>query len=247
MRDRILFSAPMVSAILAGKKTQTRRVVKLKRSDDCGPSMWPQATQDIIEWREQEGRWFGLCGYLTLAYADCPYGQPGARLYVCETFYAYGRWETRFSAKKGRDEWHFIDMTEESGRVYLYADSIPEVKTVNGRGALPGWHRRPAIFMPRKAVGIMLEVVTVRVERLQDISEADAMAEGIYWYPVHQGNGFCDGFSHLPNDVGCVFHKTAADAYRALWESINGAGSWDANPWVWVYEFKKIEEQKHEN
>jgi hypothetical protein len=183
----ILFSGPMVRALLAGTKTQTRRALR-------GP-------QD--------------------AAARHRFGQPGGRLWVRETFYAFGRWETRFNAGKQRDEWYFVDMTLQDGLAYRYeagleAGAIPHAR--REAGAAPAWHKRPALFMPRVASRILLEVVDVRVERLQDISAADAVEEGI-----------------LP--------ATAPDpvlAYRGVWEGINGAGSWDANPLVWVVEFRRI-------
>jgi hypothetical protein len=183
----ILFSGPMVRALLAGTKTQTRRALR-------GP-------QD--------------------ATARHRFGQPGGRLWVRETFYAFGRWENRFNAAKQRDEWYFVDMTRQNGLAYRYeadleAGTIPPAR--REAGAAPAWHKRPALFMPRVASRILLEVVDVRVERLQDISAADAVEEGI-----------------LP--------ATALDpvlAYRGVWEGINGAGSWDANPLVWVLAFRRI-------
>ena len=235
MKERpILFSAPMVRAILAGEKTQTRRAIK----DQSIGDRFSHVTEDGSAHIEWEG--VPCCGTGVwevpeyCADVPCPYGKPGDRLLVKETFFAYGRWETRFSAKKGRDEWHFIDMTEECGLSYLYAADNPDRTLAKGRGTLlPGWHRRPAIFMPRRAIRIFLEVVSVRVERLQDISEADALAEGSREWASEQDTPVRDmpeGETHL--------------IYRQLWESINGAGSWDKNPWVWVVEFKRIEPPK---
>lgn len=89
---------------------------------------------------------------------------------------------------------------------------------------------RPSIHMPRWACRIQLEIVSVRVERLQDINEADALAEGI---PYRQAADWM-GRGGARRDFG------PKDAYRTLWEQINGAGSWDANPWVWVVEFKRV-------
>jgi hypothetical protein len=88
--------------------------------------------------------------------------------------------------------------------------------------------------MPRRASRILLEVVSVRVERLQDISEADAMAEGI-----HQPEE-CSPAERVAENLDCP-GRSPQEIYRELFESINGAGSWDANPWVWVIEFRKID------
>jgi hypothetical protein len=149
------------------------------------------------------------------------YGQPGGLLWVRETFYAFGHWQTRYNAGKQREEWAFADLTRQSGYAYRYqadleAGAIPQAR--REAGAAPAWHKRPALFMPRVASRILLQVVDVRVERLQDISAGDAVAEGVLTAP-------------------------AADpvlAYRGVWEGINGAGSWEANPLVWVLEFRRV-------
>lgn len=195
----------MVRAILAGTKTQTRRAVK----------------GTALDWLEQ--------GFTPAFVADyqnrhCPYGQRGDRIWCRETFFAFGRWETRFSAKKGRDEWHFVDMTLETGHAYQYAAEGAEpalLALTRHGGVTPAWWKRPAIFMPRAASRITLEITGVRVERLQAITRGDAMAEG------------------------CPFQNMAAgldprDWYRELWNEINGPSSWDANPWVWVIEFRRV-------
>lgn len=202
----ILMIAPMVRALLAGTKTQTRRVVK----------------GQALEWLES-----GFSPEFVASHMNrlCPYGYAGDRLWVRETFYAFGRWETRFSAKKGRDEWHFIDMTLEGGHQYAYpADGHKIAPHKRTGGVSPTWWMRPSIFMPRAASRITLEVTGVRVERLQDISPDDCIAEGA-WPAADRtlGRG----------------HE-AVDAYRTLWEQINGPNSWAANPWVWVLEFKRL-------
>lgn len=236
MKDRqILFSAPMVRALLDGSKTQTRRVVKPQ----------PEADQVLRTITGSSGLVYSMDETPMLPYPavrrirwDCLYGNPGDRIYGRETYYAWGRWETRFSAKKGRDEWHFVDMTLGSGREYLFAAGNKHYSTSlranQGRGVYPGWWKRPALFMPKAAARIWLEITGVRVERLQGISEGDAMAEGVApkWEPGCSGRLMeaFSGFSFRP----------AASAYADLWESINGAGSWDANPWVWVVEFKVV-------
>lgn len=153
-----------------------------------------------------------------------------------ETFLAYGRRETRYSAKKARDEWH-LDMTVECDRRYQYAADNPDVPLTKGRGgALPGWYTRPAMFMPRAASRTLLEIVSVRVERLNDCSEADALAEGVIVDLA--GGHFVD--APAARHVSAV-GGPAVDAYRSLWQQINGAGSWAANPWVRVIEFKRVE------
>ena len=185
----IMFSAPMVAALLAGTKTQTRRALRPQ----------PAAGADVRSLRN-------------------PFGQPGELLWVRERFAAYGYWQTRHNARKGREEWFFSDMTPAAGQSWRYAADGPGADAHAARiaGAAPAWHSRPALFMPRAASRILLEIVDVRAERLQAVSAADALAEGV----ARGGDPI--------------------RAYRAVWEGINGAGSWDAVPLVWVVEFRRV-------
>lgn len=186
----ILFSAPMVRAILSNAKTQTRRVVK-----DTGL----YAIDAAIHGPETAAR-----ELLALA-TRCPYGQPGQKLWVRET------WRERVPDQDGRTLDYRADHTSED------PCDVP-------------W--RPSIHMPRAASRITLEVTGVRVERLRDISEADAIAEGI------ERSGECNwrDYGDPHNDF-----TSARRSYRSLWDQINGDGAWAANPWVWVVEFKRVE------
>lgn len=227
MKERgTLFQLAMVKALLADLKSQTRREV--------GQAV-PADIRDFCSYHHPKpGHW--LYGWddkekCLLEFAmKSPYGGPGDRLWVRETFFAWGRWETRFSAKKGRDEWHFIDMTLETGNSYLYAaDGVRDTQAFIKRrsGVLPMYWKRPAIFMPRAASRITLEITGVRVERLQDISEADAIAEGC-------------GMSCSLMDESYAPIYTYREGYKQLWETINGPNSWAENPWVWVVEFRSV-------
>jgi hypothetical protein len=270
MKERpMLFSAPMVCALLDGTKTQTRRVVKPLLSD----REWVEQRESSGFWRCADGEPTCYTGvWETNEYAQqfpvlCPQGQPGDCLVVRETFFAWGRWETQFSAKKGRDEWHFVDMTLEAGKSYAYAsDGLPAgyAKHHDGRGGItPTWWKRPAIFMPRAASRITLEVTGVRVERLQDISEADAAAEGCEpipfpgpWWQGYRRDD--DGELHHQQATGETppdwmvepkrmkpmshLDRSARDAFRLIWLQINGLESWDANPWVWCISFRRIDQ-----
>lgn len=221
----ILFSGLMVRAILEGWKKVTRR------------SMKPQPVLEGHFWTFGGAGWSDRINSVTPVAGhslanNCPYGQPGDRLWVRETFFAFGRWETRFSQKKGRDEWHFIDMTLDTGRSYQYdrlegQDFKPQRSSIS-----PAWWMRPSIHMPRRASRILLEVTSVRVERLQDISEEQALAEGVRGEP-------CDHARQACTDIGC-WGDTAKGAFGFLWEQLNGASAWQANPWVWVVEFKRV-------
>ncbi|OXR48134.1 hypothetical protein PuT2_14010 [Pusillimonas sp. T2] len=211
MRERpILFSGPMVRAILAGHKMQTRRAVKPPRSWDtqyphCDPFVMPPA----VWW------WNGVHDRVGVRQA-CPYGQPGDRLWVRETWMPDtprdGTWaDTQFF---GCGMSPLSDIPE----LYRKPEHCLYRATWNGVGMV-GW--KPSIHMPRWASRITLEITGVRVERLKDISEDDAYAEGVK-HSEHGG-------------------LTARDGFQRLWESINGAESWDKNPWVWVVQFRRIE------
>lgn len=200
----ILFSAPMVRAILAGQKTQTRRAVK------------PQAiTPSLLT----EGAWKDAS---TGKPVRCPYGEPGDRLWVREAFAHY-----------------YHDNSEPPFRspddVAYKADEFKPDEYVYGT-----W--KPSIHMPRWASRILLEIVSVRVERLQDISESDCWEEGIEEV-MHDFDEL--GQAQMAKRLGCCIDD-AKPLYAQLWESINGAGSWDANPWVWVVEFKRVEAERGE-
>lgn len=198
----ILFSSPMVRAILEGRKTQTRRIVKAKDSDSSRCITLPMLMKNVNEWRLQDGRWFGIDGYDTLVFCDCPYGQVGDRLWVRET------WRECGSGQR------------QDGQIP--STPVPVVYTADGDADGP-W--RPSIFMPKWASRITLEITELRVERLNVISSADAEDEGVTLFGKD-------------NRVG---EETLYQAgFRELWETINGKGSWAANPWVWVVEFDVV-------
>jgi hypothetical protein len=188
MNERpILFSSPMVRALLDGSKTQTRRIMKPQ----------PSLGQDF------GGR------------VLCPYGQPGDRLWVREAFSG-----PRHQEHHPPRDWHSTD------EIHYWADGCPSCND---------WTKpRPGMFMPRWASRITLEITGVRVERLVDISEDDARAEGIT-------DGGCLNCGESETNCGCLNPQPdARDSFIHLWESINGPGSWAANPWVWVVEFRRV-------
>lgn len=192
MKERpILMSAPMIKAILDGRKTITRRVIKrMPRYDDVDGVIW---------YEDMYGDWHEMSKI-------CPYGQPGDRLWVRETM--------KVDDRLG---WHY---SADGAIVYCKPEHESDM-------IIWAHHKEtehcPSIHMPRWASRITLEVTGVRVERLQEISEMDAVKEGIKFERM----------------VGVKYHRYQ---FRELWDKINGERgySWESNPWIWRVEFKKI-------
>lgn len=243
----ILFSSPMVLAILEGRKSQTRRIVKPQ----------PGPTADVFQW-EDSGEWRanGLICDVKMGPWTCPYGFIGERLWVRETTTYWEDPETcedylvykADGAKRSLSEW---------------AHPHPIYDHCVGRfGKLV-----VSIHMPRWASRITLEITEVRCQRLQEISEEDAISEGL---GIQNGDGSKAGAGYMwqgpgywdtvsTGEFGRTFHVASPDgvcgckegqrlgltparcAFRIFWESINGAGSWASSPWVWAISFKRVD------
>lgn len=211
----ILFSAPVIRAILSGNKTQTRRIVK-PQPDENGLTNW-FSRKPNLDFVESERGWYG----------DTPDGEsrkwlprwlPDDILWVRETW-AYTRNTNQMPDWPGRPH----TPTGDDDTVVIYgADGhwqwLDDDGTMTDRS-----HWKPSIHMPYTACRVWLRVTGVRVERLQDISENDAIAEGV------------EMTNELSRAIGPV------ESYRSLWEFINGPDSWEENPVVWVVEFERIE------
>jgi hypothetical protein len=161
---------------------------------------------------------------------SCPYGKPGDLIYVRETYYQRGHWETvnGKKTKVGKQKWEFIPESHEIQFVepaeYRKARDAKDPFTV-------AWHKRLGRFMPRRYSRITLEITDVRMQRLQDITQQDALAEGCChdgWIPSYGD----------PDNSGMHESISARSNYAFLWDQINGPESWDANPWVWAVSFK---------
>jgi hypothetical protein len=218
----------MVRALLDGSKTQTRRIIKA----DPGPYWNPVVglyNPTVITNGGYEAPGPEIFGASDETMGrKFPYGQPGDRLWVRESWYQRGQW--RLPAWPDAD----ADDSYWSGDGCTIKFSATDEKPVNeGRSWV--WRHRPSIHMPRWASRILLEIVSVRVERLNEISEPDARAEGAKHYEPtnHLSHG---GWSHDEWQV----HETAKASFEKLWERINGASSWNANPWVWVVALKRV-------
>lgn len=220
VRERpILFAGEMIRAVLDGRKTQTRRVVK---------SAWQGLPLDNPD-------------YLREVLAKSPYGAAGDRLIVRETW-KYADWTEDgypFIAYQADNSSRLIENypSEWAERVSdtWSALSDPSNYRIDNRAADRRW--RPSIHMPRWASRLTLEITDVRVERLREISEADARAEGVE--PLH-----VTAVARGPNPF---YYR---DEFSSLWDSLNakregGAYAWDRNPWVWVIEFRKSDSPLH--
>lgn len=215
MKERpIIFNADMVRAVLDGRKTQTRRIITPQ----------PKLTERSgFEWK---GYLFGAGSddretNRNFAHVKCPFGAVGDRLWVRETFRVHSRATdvaTLVYKASEQQSW-----TQQTHRVPIEKCNKPAV--------VDTW--TPSIHMPRWASRITLEITGVRVERMYDISEADARAEG-----VEQLRG---GFWRHYQPGWTQHQLSARGSFVTLWKSIYGEESWQANPWVWVIEFKRVE------
>jgi len=223
----ILFSGPMVRAILEGRKTQTRRIAKpqpaidkssgslVVRNDGKGVRnylySWPIGGPVNEKWVEEQ----------------CPYGVPGDRLWVKENYRLGKQWDDTPSgmvfASPKPDVWYEADGPVQNGLDRTH------------------WGRlRPSIHMPRKISRLTLEITGVRVERLQDISTDDAFAEGYLRETFYRELDKAERIGSLARLTGSKADNPPKAWYSKLWDEINDHSSWVANPWVWVVEFRSI-------
>lgn len=228
----ILFSGPMVRAILEGRKTQTRRIVKDQPRIDPKTGDWLWVHHDGREEVFPIERWIDSRQKL------CRYGKPGDRLWVKETFFAYGFWDYLEGeyTKTGQKKRIFIDATIEDQ--YKYIDNPPEKVEKTKEIGIYGWYKRPSLFMPRAASRILLENTDVIVERLLEINEWDAIDEGLEMVPGPDGLNYYGNYGDDNSDT-CL---DPVNSFRTLWQSINGTESWNKNPFVWAITFRIIQQ-----
>jgi hypothetical protein len=241
MTDKpIPFSAPMVRALLDGTKTQTRRIVKL-------PVKGEYIRQDMGGWKACTIGGAGVTDSAGNAVLEqpCIWNQTtgtvirptysiGDRLWVRESYFQRGNWQPVLgvTTKGGRQKWAFAPVDDS------ISFEAPAEYRKGRHSAAPetfAWHKRLGRFMPRWASRLTLTVTDVRVERLQDCSEADAEAEGVERVDYQGAQAwksyetYPDGSRHPHSSVP---NRLARISYRELWNSINGAGAWEQNPWV---------------
>jgi hypothetical protein len=211
----IIFSAPMINALLDGRKAQTRRVVKPQPADGKHLEGWvidSTNAKDI-----GKACWGRGCG--ALSYDNerirCPYGQPGDLLWVREAC----------AEPTSLDPGPTFFRADYPACVPSHFENVPPIDRVR-------W--KPSIHMRRDQSRLTLQITDVRVQRLQEISEADADAE------VFGGDFPHAVLPHLFPDADAAGRMSIPECFRVLWESINGPESWDANPWVWSLSFRVI-------
>ena len=225
----------MVQAILEGRKSQTRRIMKIQPD-----SRGTRCTN--VHFEDWHGRKL-----------KCPYGWVGDILWVKETWQEVFELEYDHHAMDGScvnirewipnfdsiektcvglsSEWSCASMPERN-KYYVYRAS--DIQFCDEKHKLK-W--KPSIFMPKAASRIKLEITDVRVERVQDISDADAISEGLRSKEYTDGH---QSFGKWYSSECGTWHPNPVDAYSNLWESINGKGSWEKNPWVWCISFKRV-------
>lgn len=212
MKERpILFQGDMVRALLDGSKTQTRRMCKPQPVADArfsGGYFIPGKGKGGVQ-ISVEAPYVGIA---------CPYGKPGDRLWV-------------------REAWRTLNVHDHVPPRELTGAKVSyDASTLRTEPSIWWGKKRPSIFMPRWASRITLEITDVRVERLQDISEADAEAEGCDRLTWDGTQGPADLIDWPLKTVD----RPWANGYALLWESINGDDSWAANPWVWAVSFRRL-------
>lgn len=215
---------PMVDAILSGGKTQFRTVIT------------PQPV--MYDLGQCEGLSDTICDALV-----CPHGKTGDILWVLEDHYQYGHWEEdkSKSLKHGKTAWKFIPDTNVSPR---YGEDAPDQfkhKRCPIDPEAPFWYKGKALFMPKSIARLWMEIVSQKIERLHRISDADSFKEGILtkhttFSVAAKIHPLC--FDYSEKEYSAI---TPRYSFQTLWQSSKGEQSWKRNPWVWVIEFKLIE------
>jgi len=256
----ILFSTDMVLANLAGRKNQTRRLSGLEKIN-LSPTNWHlaiithkhnNAAKDLFTGKYHFNFWHSDNKTEVKIY---PRISPGDIIWVRETHYALGyKRYTGTKTKTGKDKTEFIDVTTDFGHTYKYeGDELPKICTYHELETWPAytdpvsdmdvrWIKRPGLFMPHHAARMFAKCTNVRSEKLHNISEYDAIHEGIESWesPVHKSKmSYQDYLQPGIKGIDCPYINPIT-SYMSLWHKINGKESWDHNPWVLIYDYKLI-------
>ncbi|HGM6992107.1 TPA: hypothetical protein ACKP7H_002359 [Serratia marcescens] len=233
MKERpVIFNGEMVRAILDGRKTQTRRVMKVQpESSGFGLRFITESlnNRDTGKYFWSQSDAFGINKPRSKPFL-CPFGQVGDRLWVREAYqgplFNFDQMETYLEDTSKFERPEFCEYRADGGKTPEYYDADDNLRY--------GW--KPSIHMPRWASRITLEITAVRVERLNDISEEDAEAEGIDMEALYDSQDCYDCIA----DHNMTGRPTVTGAFKYLWESIYGVDSWNANPWVWAISFRRV-------
>ncbi|AZE53435.1 Phage protein [Pseudomonas synxantha] len=212
MKERpILFKGPLVRAILSGQKTVTRRVIKQAAGSSLSVELLENG-QALLSWLVGHGPGYEVGEQLK--FVDCPYGVIGDRLWVRET------WGLQVRDYGGGTGEHIVYRATNPDAIYC--------KSAEGQEYPVKW--KPSIHMPRHSSRILLEITDVRVEQLQDITPDQCIAEGV-------DAAMCRQFLEIAPSRHTL-KEAEIHGFSGLWNSVGG--DWNANPWVWVVEFKRV-------
>lgn len=234
----ISFSNDMIDAERVGRKNMTRRTSGFEEINN-NPDFYiwlkdyPQLEIPRKAVPYDDNFYYAFTGRhdnSSLVVVTCPYGKPGDILWVKESYFSFGKWTAPAGVftKTGRQKFVFVSENEE----VRYLDSAPAEVIGKQKNILsmPRWYKRLARFMPRKYCRTFLKIISVSIERLHDISEQDAINEGILI-----GDEGIKYFDYLNN----CYINNAKNSFQSLWVKINGQDKWDCNPWVWVISFMR--------
>lgn len=225
----LLFSGEMVRAVLEGKKTQTRRILTVPWKGSMRTLPYEPYYDDYdgkLMFCDEYGDWHDVA-----TYQHCPYGRPGHRLWVKETWRPDERNSETLGGIRFRADEAFVQIDNSKEAICRWLDLF-KAGDIGKQLVDAKW--RPSIFMPRWASRITLEVERIAVQRIQSISWHEIKAEGVAC-PEHDfESGFC-----------CSECPVLRETFRTLWDKINGErfdgwGAWEKNPWVWVIEFRRV-------
>ena len=235
----ILFNTDMSFMVRRFKKDLTRRMKGLEGLEDY-------YFQSLVHHTSGKFTFVKNGNYnpkeIDVKEVKCPYGKPGDILWVKETFYSWGHWTTITDNNTGKSKSKFYRDINRS--IQFMAEWQPKEEAKKGQ---LGWHKRPALFLPKDLANLYLRIKDIRVERLQDITAEDAIREGISKFDSNHWLIYDKTW-----DISKVAIENGADpitssplkSFQSLWTSINGIESWNLNPWVWVIEFERIKQSE---
>lgn len=235
----------MVIATESNIKTNTRRLTNLHFINE-EPDNWQYS-----RFFNGHAKFTEKHNAINEQYVKCPYGDVGDILYVREMHYAYGRWVKDGKTKTGSQKYRFNDATLVFGQQYLYESKKPDI-VLTGKKNKCGWYKRNSLFMPKAAARIFLEITEIYCERVQDISTDDIIAEGIKYrvldgkpvFEIEENGAYMfmpAGWKINGSGIATTENDLLFAHWAETWCKINGRPSWDANQWVFVIRFKRIE------